>query len=133
GTLSGNPLAMAAGLAMLKVVRRPDFYEELEEKSSWFAEKLAAIGAAASVPTVLNRIGSMMTCFFTDAPVTDFNSAMQANAQRYAQHFRNMLASGIWLAPSQFEAAFVSAAHDRAHLQKAIDATEASLAKLAAA
>ncbi|WP_417910454.1 glutamate-1-semialdehyde 2,1-aminomutase [Candidatus Electronema sp. PJ] len=132
GTLSGNPLAMAAGLAMLKVVRRPGFYEELEEKSTWFAEKLAEIGAAASVPTVLNRLGSMMTCFFTDAPVTDFNSAMKANAQRYAQHFRNMLASGIWLAPSQFEAAFISSAHDRAHLQQALDATAASLTKLAA-
>jgi glutamate-1-semialdehyde 2,1-aminomutase len=133
GTLSGNPLAMAAGSAMLKVVRRPGFYEELEEKSDWFAEKLAKIGAAASVPTVLNRIGSMMTCFFTDAPVTDFASAMKADTQRYAQHFRNMLANGIWLAPSQFEAAFVSAAHERKNMQQALDAAEASLAKLAAA
>jgi glutamate-1-semialdehyde 2,1-aminomutase len=133
GTLSGNPLAMAAGLAMLKVVRRPGFYEELEEKSSWFADKLSAIVATASVPTVLNRIGSMMTCFFTDAPVTDFESAMKSDTQRYAQHFRQMLASGIWLAPSQFEAAFVSAAHDRAHLQKALDATVGSLTKLATA
>jgi glutamate-1-semialdehyde 2,1-aminomutase len=133
GTLSGNPLAMAAGLAMLKVVRRPGFYEELEGKSSWFAEKLAAIGAAAPVPTVLNRIGSMMTCFFTDSPVTDFVSAMKSNTEHYGQHFRQMLASGIWLAPSQFEAAFISAAHDRAHLQQALDATEASLVKLAAA
>jgi glutamate-1-semialdehyde 2,1-aminomutase len=133
GTLSGNPLAMAAGLAMLKVVRRPGFYEELEEKSSWFADKLAAIGAAAQVPTVLNRIGSMMTCFFTDAPVTDFVSAMKSNTEHYGQHFRQMLASGIWLAPSQFEAAFISAAHDRQHLQKALDTTAASLAKLTAA
>ncbi len=131
GTLSGNPLAMAAGLAMLKIVRRPGFYEELEEKSDWFAEQLAAIGAQAKVPTVLNRIGSMMTCFFTTAPVTDFASAMKSDTQRYAQHFRNMLTSGIWLAPSQFEAAFVSAAHDRQHLQQALDATAASLAKLA--
>jgi glutamate-1-semialdehyde 2,1-aminomutase len=75
----------------------------------------------------------MMTCFFTDAPVTDFASAMKADTQRYAQHFRNMLASGIWLAPSQFEAAFVSAAHEREHLQQALAAVEASLAKLAAA
>ncbi|MCW5205327.1 glutamate-1-semialdehyde 2,1-aminomutase [Desulfobulbus sp. F5] len=131
GTLSGNPLAMAAGLAMLKVVRRPGFYKELEEKSNWFADKLAAIGAAAPVPTVLNRIGSMMTCFFTDAPVTDFVSAMKSNTEHYGQHFRQMLASGIWLAPSQFEAAFVSAAHEREHLQQAMDATAASLTKLA--
>jgi glutamate-1-semialdehyde 2,1-aminomutase len=133
GTLSGNPLAMAAGLAMLKVVRRPGFYEELEEKSSWFADKLAVIGASAPVPTVFNRIGSMITCFFTDAPVTDFVSAMKSNTEHYGQHFRQMLASGIWLAPSQFEAAFVSAAHDRVHLQQALDATKASLAKLATA
>ena len=131
GTLSGNPLAMAAGLAMLKVVREPGFYRELEEKSDWFAQQLAAIAARAPVPTVLNRIGSMMTCFFASDPVTDFKSAMKANTERYGLHFRQMLATGIWLAPSQFEAAFVSAAHDRTHLQKALDMTESSFKKLA--
>ena len=131
GTLSGNPLAMAAGLAMLKIVRRPGFYEELEEKSDWFAEQLATIAADAPVPTVLNRIGSMMTCFFTSEPVTDFTSAMKADTERYGQHFRQMLDGGIWLAPSQFEAAFVSAAHDRTHLQKALNVTESSFKKLA--
>jgi glutamate-1-semialdehyde 2,1-aminomutase len=131
GTLSGNPLAMAAGLAMLKVVRKPGFYEELEEKSDWFAEQLASIAADAPVPAVLNRIGSMMTCFFTTEPVVDFESAMNADTDRYGRHFRQMLESGIWLAPSQFEAAFVSAAHDRSHLEKALDMTESSFKKLA--
>jgi len=131
GTLSGNPLAMAAGLAMLKVVRQPGFYEELEEKSDWYVEQLASIAADAPVATVLNRIGSMMTCFFTSDPVTDFESAMKADTERYGQHFRQMLASGVWLAPSQFEAAFVSAAHDRTHLEKALDLTESSFKKLA--
>ncbi len=131
GTLSGNPLAMAAGLAMLKVVREPGFYRELEEKSDWFAQQLAAIAARAPVPTVLNRIGSMMTCFFASDPVTDFKSAMKANTERYGLHFRQMLATGIWLAPSQFEAAFVSAAHDRTHLQKMLNMTESSFKKLA--
>jgi glutamate-1-semialdehyde 2,1-aminomutase len=131
GTLSGNPLAMAAGLATLKVVRQPGFYEELEEKSDWFANQLVSIAAEAPVATVLNRIGSMMTCFFTSEPVTDFESAMQADADRYGQHFRQMLASGVWLAPSQFEAAFVSAAHDRTHLEKALRLTESSFKKLA--
>lgn len=131
GTLSGNPLAMAAGLAMLKVVRQPGFYQELEEKSDWFAEQLAAVAAAAPVATVLNRIGSMMTCFFTTEPVTDFESAMQADTERYGQHFRQMLSAGFWLAPSQFEAAFVSAAHERTHLQKAVEMTEWSFKKLA--
>ena len=131
GTLSGNPLAMAAGLAMLKVVRRPGFYDELEEKSDWFAEQLATIAADSPVPTVLNRIGSMMTCFFTSEPVVDFTSAMKADTSRYGQHFRQMLDHGIWLAPSQFEAAFVSAAHDRTHLQKMLNVTESSFKKLA--
>ena len=73
----------------------------------------------------------MMTCFFTSDPVTDFKSAMKADTERYGQHFRQMLATGIWLAPSQFEAAFVSAAHDRIHLKKALDMTESSFKKLA--
>jgi glutamate-1-semialdehyde 2,1-aminomutase len=130
GTLSGNPLAMAAGLAMLKVVRRDGFYRELEEKSDWFAGELAAIAAASGLDTVLNRIGSMMTCFFTPDPVRDFDSAMLADTDLYGRHFRQMLASGVWLAPSQFEAAFISAAHDRISMQKALDATESSFKKL---
>jgi len=131
GTLSGNPLAMAAGLAMLRVVRREGFYEDLEEKSDWFGSELARLGAGAPVAVTLNRIGSMMTCFFTGGPVTDFESAMSADTEMYGRHFRNMLAGGIWLAPSQFEAAFVSAAHDRNHLEKALEVTESSFKKLA--
>ncbi len=131
GTLSGNPLAMAAGLAMLKVVRREGFYSELEEKSEWFGTELARLGEAAPVPTTLNRIGSMMTCFFTEGPVTDFESAMRADTDMYGRHFRHMLASGVWLAPSQFEAAFISAVHERSHLEKALEVTESSFKKLA--
>ncbi len=131
GTLSGNPLAMAAGLAMLKVVRRDGFYEELEEKSEWFGTELARLGAGAPVAVTLNRIGSMMTCFFTEGPVTDFESAMRADAEMYGRYFRHMLASGVWLAPSQFEAAFISAAHERTHLEKALAVTESSFKKLA--
>jgi glutamate-1-semialdehyde 2,1-aminomutase len=121
---------MAAGLAMLKTLRRPGFYQELEEKSDRFAEALAEIGAKAPVPAVLNRIGSMMTCFFTDAPVIDFDSAMQANTDRYGQYFRQMLAKGFWLAPSQFEALFISAAHTPEQLEQALTAIETSLTKL---
>jgi len=130
GTLSGNPLAMAAGLALVKELRKPGFYEELEEKSEWFAAGLQRIAQKAPFPTTLNRIGSMMTCFFTEGPVTDFASAMTADTEKYGLHFRQMLASGIWLAPSQFEAAFVSAAHDRAQLEKALNMTESSFKKL---
>ncbi|RUM39645.1 MAG: aspartate aminotransferase family protein, partial [Desulfobulbus sp.] len=130
GTLSGNPLAMAAGLAMLKVVRQPGFYSELEEKSDWFAGELSGIADRSPVPTVLNRIGSMMTCFFTKEPVRDFKSAAMADTERYGQHFRQMLAGGVWLAPSQFEAMFISAAHDRTSMEKALAMTESSFKKL---
>ena len=130
GTLSGNPLAMAAGLAMLDVVGRPGFYEELEEKSAWFGAELARIIAKSPVPAVVNRVGSMMTCFFTAGPVTDFTSAMRADTERYGRYYRQMLAHGVWLAPSQFEATFISAAHERTDLEKALNMTEASFKKL---
>ena len=130
GTLSGNPQAMAAGLAMLKVVRRPGFYEELEEKSDWFAAEMTGILARVGVPTVLNRVGSMMTCFFTPDPVRDYESALRADTDRYGRYFRAMLDGGVWLAPSQFEAAFISAAHGRDHLEKALAVTESSFKKL---
>lgn len=130
GTLSGNPLAMAAGLAMLNVVKQPGFYQALEEKSAWFGAELAAIAAASPIPVVLNRVGSMMTCFFTAEPVTDFLSASRADTACYGRYYRQMLAAGIWLAPSQFEAAFISAAHDRKHLEKALAVTESSFKKL---
>jgi len=131
GTLSGNPLAMAAGLAMLKVVRQPGFYEKLEEQSDWFAGELSALAERSGLALTLNRIGSMMTCFFTAGPVRDFDSAMQADTELYGRHYRQMLAGGVWLAPSQFEAAFISAAHDRNSLEKALAVTESSFKKLA--
>jgi glutamate-1-semialdehyde 2,1-aminomutase len=130
GTLSGNPLAMAAGLAMLEVVNRPGFYAELEAKSDWFAGEMAGILARVDVPAVLNRVGSMMTCFFTPDPVRDYESAMRADTDRYGRYFRAMRDGGVWLAPSQFEAAFISAAHGRDHLEKALSVTESSFKKL---
>jgi glutamate-1-semialdehyde 2,1-aminomutase len=130
GTLAGNPLAMAAGLAMLNVVRRPGFYAELEATSAWFGGEMERLATSASVPIVLNRIGSLMTCFFAAEAVTDFTSAMQADTARYGRYYRQMLSGGVWLAPSQFEAAFVSAAHGRKHLEKALDVTESSFKKL---
>ncbi|NLZ16941.1 MAG: glutamate-1-semialdehyde 2,1-aminomutase [Desulfobulbaceae bacterium] len=130
GTLSGNPLAMAAGIAMLKILNRPGFYTNLEEKSEWFAKELLNLAQKAGVPTCLNRVGTMMTCFFTDQKVRDYDSAMSADTQRYAGHYRNMLAQGVWLAPSQFEAFFLSAAHERTHLDAILEATEVSFNQL---
>ncbi len=132
GTLSGNPLAMAAGIATLAELKKPGFYEALEKKAASFAAGLNRI-ADKYLPgqTILNRVGSMMTAFFTSDPVTDFESAMKADTVRYGMHFREMLAQGIWLAPSQFEAAFISAAQSEIDLALALEKTESSFKKLA--
>jgi glutamate-1-semialdehyde 2,1-aminomutase len=131
GTLSGNPLAMAAGVATMRILKEPGFYEALEEKAAWFAGELEGIAARSAMATTLNRVGSMMTTFFTAGPVTDFVSAMGADTEKYGAHFRNMLESGIWLAPAQFEAAFISAAQTREELEKALEMTERSFKKIA--
>jgi glutamate-1-semialdehyde 2,1-aminomutase len=107
GTLAGNPLAVAAGLAMLRYLKaHPQVYTELETKS-------AAIAGAAPAGATVNRVGAMFTWFFTDEPVTDWDSAKRADTSKFAAFHRTMLEQGIYLPPSQFEAAFVSAAHTR--------------------
>jgi len=130
GTLSGNPLAMAAGIATLKQLRQKDFYEQLNSKSAKFAETLSEIAGRCGIPVTLNRVGSLMTGFFTDTPVTDFASAMSADTQRYGIHYRQMLEGGINIAPSQFEVMFVSAAHTVKELEKAAEITEWSFKKI---
>ncbi|MCX5874926.1 MAG: glutamate-1-semialdehyde 2,1-aminomutase [Deltaproteobacteria bacterium] len=132
GTLSGNPLAMAAGAATMRQLAQPGFYAALEEKSARFAQSLTML-AEKYLPgqTTLNRVGSMMTAFFTPGPVVDFDSAMQADTAKYGQHFRQMQGQGIWLAPSQFEALFISAAQSEAELAMALEKTECSFKKLA--
>ena len=130
GTLSGNPLAMAAGIATLRELRKPGFYEALEEKAARFAGELADLAAKHGLPVTQNRVGSAMTNFFTDGPVTDFTSAMRADTERYGAFFRHMLSAGIYLAPSQFEAMFVSAAHSDDDLARTLEATESAFKKL---
>ena len=132
GTLSGNPLAMAAGIATMQQLAQPGFYAALEEKAARFARGLVML-AEKYLPgqTTLNRVGSMMTPFFTAGPVVDFDSAMRADTERYGRHFREMLAQGVWLAPSQFEAAFISSAQSEADLDMALEKTECSFKKLA--
>lgn len=130
GTLSGNPLAMAAGVATLKVLREPGFYEKLDDKAAAFAEELAALAKKYSQRVALNRIGSIMTGFFTSGPVIDFESAMKADTEKYGRFYREMLRQGIYLAPSQFEAAFISAAHSQADLELALKMTESSFKKM---
>ncbi len=124
GTLSGNPLAMAAGIATLKVLRKPGFYDELNRKAEKFADELQALAAKYVPLTTLNRVGSVMTTFFSAGPVTDFASAMKADVEKYAYFYREMLEQGIYLAPSQFEGAFISAAQSEADLALALEKTE---------
>ena len=130
GTLSGNPLAMAAGIATLKLLQQPGFYERLNAKAHWFAEELGAVAKRTGMDVSLNRVESMMTAFFTKEPVINFETAMQADTKRYAQHYRQMLNGGIYLAPSQFEVAFISAALSNDHLEKALKITEWSFKKI---
>jgi len=111
GTLSGNPVAMAAGMATLACLQEPGFYEKLETKSAALAEGLQAAAEKAGIPTASNRVGSMLGLFFTDQPVSNFAEAQQSDVDRFAAYFRKMLERGIYLAPSQYEAAFVSDAH----------------------
>lgn len=111
GTLSGNPLAVAAGLAMLRALARPGTYERLEQVGQRIEQGVREAAKAAGVPVTVNRVGSMLTAFFTPGPVTDYASARTSDTARYAKYFHAMLERGVFLAPSQFEAAFLSLAH----------------------
>ncbi len=119
GTLSGNPIATAAGIATLKRLRRPHFYKELNSKSKYFYEFLNSEIKKYSLHVQLNRIGSCFTLFFVKNPVTDFRTAKHSNVKRFAQYFHKLLAAGIYTAPSQFEANFISAAHKTSDLKEA--------------
>ncbi len=111
GTLSGNPVAMAAGIATLEALRAPGTYQALETMGARLADGLIAAAAEAGLAAQINRVGSMLTGFFTATPVTDYATAKTADAARYGTFFRAMLERGVSLAPSQFEAAFLSLAH----------------------
>jgi glutamate-1-semialdehyde 2,1-aminomutase len=131
GTLSGNPLAMAAGFAALKHIKdNPDIYKELEEKSSYletgFKENLMSLGKNYA----MNRVGSMMCMFFTEETVDDFQSAIKSDTVLYGKYFHEMLKRGIYLAPAQFEALFVSTAHTKEDLDKTIRAHKESLGSM---
>jgi glutamate-1-semialdehyde 2,1-aminomutase len=127
GTLSGNPLAMAAGIATLKEIATPGFYETMEEKAAKLADGIEAAVARHELPARLNRVGSLMTLFFTGAPVYDYASARQADAQRYARFFHALLDRGIYLPPSQYEAMFVSAAHTEGDIEGTLAAIDEAL------
>ncbi len=124
GTLSGNPLAMSAGLAQLKKLSEPGMYEKLEEKSAYLEKGIMNAAKKSGVEVCGNRVGSMGCVFFTRGPVKDFESAKKSDTEKYARFFRGMLEHGVYLAPSQFEAYFVSTAHEEKDLDKTIEAAE---------
>jgi glutamate-1-semialdehyde 2,1-aminomutase len=127
GTLSGNPLAVAGGLATLKILQRDNPYSELEEKAALLANGLEKILKEKSIPHTLNRVGSMMSVFFHPGPVSNYEEALLADKAAFVKFFSNMLDRGIYLAPSPFESWFVSAAHSREDIQRTLDAARESL------
>jgi len=131
GTLSGNPLAVAAGLATLTALRAPDTYERLEALGVQLEQGLRRGADKAGITLTVNRVGSMLTGFFCPAPVTDYATARRADTARYARYFHAMLDRGVALAPSQFEAAFVSLAHAPADIAEAGRAAAEALAAIA--
>ena len=130
GTLSGNPLAMAAGLEMMKLIQNDNIYEKLKEKTDYFSEGLKEIINETDINITLNRAGSMLSTFFTDEEVTDYESADSSNTDLYGKYFQGMLEKGIYLSPSQFEAMFLSTAHSRDDLDKTINAAREVLSEL---
>jgi glutamate-1-semialdehyde 2,1-aminomutase len=133
GTLSGNPLAMAAGIATLRALREPGTYERLDAAGARFAEGLDGVFERYDVPHQTAQRGSMVGFFFTNEPVVDLASAKTADTAFYAQFFHAMLDRGVYLAPSQFEAGFLSLAHDAAAIDATIAAAEDSVIALSAA
>jgi glutamate-1-semialdehyde 2,1-aminomutase len=131
GTLSGNPVAMAAGLATLDQLSQPGVYDTLESRSRQLADGLAEATRRHGVPATFNRVGSMLGMFFTDQNVVDFDTAKTSDLDRFGRYYRLMLDGGIYLAPSQFEAGFVSLAHDDDAIAKTLAAADSALTAIA--
>lgn len=128
GTLSGNPVAMAAGLATLQELIKPGVYENLNTLSARLEKGLKNAAKEAGIHLTVNRAASMLTCFFTPGPVIDYQSAKQANTDLYARFFWAMLERGVYLPPSQFEAVFVSTAHTESDIDATVEAAREAFA-----
>ena len=122
GTLSGNPLAMAAGLATLRVAAEPGFYERLEERGERWRAGMREAASVGDLPCAINAVGSMVSIFFTEGPVTDFGSAATSDTEAFKDFFWHMISRGVYLAPSQYEAGFISVAHSEEDLDRTCEA-----------
>ena len=127
GTLSGNPLAMAAGIATLNVLKNENPYPALEKKAKYLSDAFAKNIKVSGIKATQTRVGSMMCLFFTDKEVTDYDSAITSSKEQYAKYFHSMLSSGIYLAPSQFEAMFLSVAHSDEDIERTIEASKVAV------
>jgi len=127
GTLAGNPLAMRAGIAMLKGLRAPGVYATLERLSAGLARGLEAAAEESGTPARVTRVGSLLTLFFSSHDPVDWASASRSDTRRYAAYFRRMLERGVYLAPSQYEALFVSLAHTDRQIESTIATARDSL------
>jgi glutamate-1-semialdehyde 2,1-aminomutase len=131
GTLSGNPVAMAAGLATLEGIARPDFHARLAAATARLADGLAGAAGAAGIPATVNHACGMFSLFFTAGPVANYRDVMAADAALFRRYFHGMLEAGIYLAPSPYEAGFVSAAHGEAEIDATVEAARRVLAAIA--
>ena len=125
GTLSGNPLAMTAGIITLDLLATEGLWDQIDRTAAWLAESLVNFAGRARVPLQVNRVGTMLSAFFTDQPVTNWESARRSNTSRFAGFFRTLLDQGVYWPPSQFEAAFLSSAHQQLEMA----ATERAIAR----
>jgi glutamate-1-semialdehyde 2,1-aminomutase len=130
GTLSGNPLAVSAGIETLKQLKARGVYKKLEEKSAALAKGIGDAAKKAGLPLTQTRVGSMLGAFFTSGPVVDWNTAKRSDAKRYGQFFHKMLEQGVYLAPSQFEAAFLSTAHSTRDIEYTVKAAHSAMKSL---
>ena len=121
GTLSGNPLAMAGGLRQLQILKEKNPYPELDKKGKMLEEGLKEIAEKHGIPSTVNRVGSMLTAFFTDKEVVDFETAKTSDVEKFGKFFRLMLERGVYLAPSQFEAAFLSVSHSDKDIEETLN------------
>jgi glutamate-1-semialdehyde 2,1-aminomutase len=130
GTLSGNPIAMAAGIATLEQINQKTFYQDLEEKAAYLAAGCAAAAKKAGIATRVGRVGSMLSLFFSDMDVKNFDDAKNCDLDRFTKFYKSLRRQAIYIAPSQFEALFISSAHQTADLDQTIRAVEKALTDL---